>query len=151
ADTPLMQQYREMKKKHPDAILLFRVGDFYECTEVVPGSDYMPIDVAYELLQSDIAFHLQELKEGLAERDEDRLNELNQRQLSALLLIRFQWGHLGGSVLDLVLNDSGKEEWMSCFQERDGGDISKRHRAVIEIYFGADYADFYDENFIVVH
>ena len=27
---PLLQQYREMKKKHPDAILLFRVGDFYE-------------------------------------------------------------------------------------------------------------------------
>ena len=25
-----MQQYQEMKKKHPDAILLFRVGDFYE-------------------------------------------------------------------------------------------------------------------------
>ena len=30
ADTPLMKQYVEMKKKHPDAILLFRVGDFYE-------------------------------------------------------------------------------------------------------------------------
>lgn len=29
--TPLMKQYEEMKKKHPDAILLFRVGDFYEC------------------------------------------------------------------------------------------------------------------------
>ena len=29
-DTPLMKQYAEMKKKHPDAILLFRVGDFYE-------------------------------------------------------------------------------------------------------------------------
>ena len=27
-NTPLMQQYQEMKKKHPDAILLF--GDFYE-------------------------------------------------------------------------------------------------------------------------
>ncbi len=25
-----MKQYAEMKKKHPDAILLFRVGDFYE-------------------------------------------------------------------------------------------------------------------------
>ena len=25
-----MTQYEEMKKKHPDAILLFRVGDFYE-------------------------------------------------------------------------------------------------------------------------
>lgn len=30
AETPLMKQYIEMKKKHPDAILLFRVGDFYE-------------------------------------------------------------------------------------------------------------------------
>jgi len=30
AETPLMLQYMEMKKKHPDAILLFRVGDFYE-------------------------------------------------------------------------------------------------------------------------
>ena len=28
--TPLMQQYFKMKTKHPDAILLFRVGDFYE-------------------------------------------------------------------------------------------------------------------------
>ena len=28
--TPLMKQYQEMKQKHPDAVLLFRVGDFYE-------------------------------------------------------------------------------------------------------------------------
>lgn len=28
--TPLFAQYEEMKKKHPDAVLLFRVGDFYE-------------------------------------------------------------------------------------------------------------------------
>lgn len=29
-ETPLMKQYNEIKGKHPDAILLFRVGDFYE-------------------------------------------------------------------------------------------------------------------------
>lgn len=29
-ETPLMKQYFEMKSKHPDAILLFRCGDFYE-------------------------------------------------------------------------------------------------------------------------
>ena len=29
-ETPLMKQYYEVKHKHPDAILLFRVGDFYE-------------------------------------------------------------------------------------------------------------------------
>lgn len=28
---PLIEQYQEMKKKHPDAVLLFRCGDFYEC------------------------------------------------------------------------------------------------------------------------
>jgi DNA mismatch repair protein MutS len=28
--TPLMQQYQEIKTQYPDAILLFRVGDFYE-------------------------------------------------------------------------------------------------------------------------
>jgi DNA mismatch repair protein MutS len=30
AETPLMKQYYAVKSKHPDAILLFRVGDFYE-------------------------------------------------------------------------------------------------------------------------
>lgn len=29
-ETPLMKQYFEIKEQHPDAILLFRVGDFYE-------------------------------------------------------------------------------------------------------------------------
>jgi len=29
-ETPLMKQYYSVKSKHPDAILLFRVGDFYE-------------------------------------------------------------------------------------------------------------------------
>lgn len=29
-ETPLMNQYYQVKGKHPDAILLFRVGDFYE-------------------------------------------------------------------------------------------------------------------------
>ena len=28
--TPLMKQFNEIKKKHPDTILLFQVGDFYE-------------------------------------------------------------------------------------------------------------------------
>ena len=30
SDTPLMKQHNDIKAKYPDAILLFRVGDFYE-------------------------------------------------------------------------------------------------------------------------
>ncbi|WP_152053968.1 DNA mismatch repair protein MutS [Tautonia marina] len=30
ASTPMMQQYRELKARDPDALLLFRMGDFYE-------------------------------------------------------------------------------------------------------------------------
>ena len=29
-DTPMLKQYFELKKKNPDAIILYRVGDFYE-------------------------------------------------------------------------------------------------------------------------
>ena len=30
AETPLMKQYFKVKAEHPEAVLLFRVGDFYE-------------------------------------------------------------------------------------------------------------------------
>ena len=30
SETPLMKQYNAFKAKYPDAMLLFRVGDFYE-------------------------------------------------------------------------------------------------------------------------
>ena len=42
---PLLKQYQEMKKKHPDAILLFRVGDFYEIfgEDAVQASDILGI------------------------------------------------------------------------------------------------------------
>ena len=33
ADSPLLRQFKELKTKHPDALLLFRTGDFYESYE----------------------------------------------------------------------------------------------------------------------
>ena len=43
--TPLMKQYFEMKKKHPDAIMLYRVGDFYETfsTDAIVTSEILGI------------------------------------------------------------------------------------------------------------
>ena len=32
-ETPLMRQYRKIKEKYPDTILLFRMGDFFETFE----------------------------------------------------------------------------------------------------------------------
>ena len=32
-ETPLMQQYRDIKSRHPQTILFFRMGDFYEMFE----------------------------------------------------------------------------------------------------------------------
>ena len=45
AETPLMKQYIEMKGKHPDAILLFRVGDFYETfsSDAIEASEILGI------------------------------------------------------------------------------------------------------------
>ena len=48
---PLLDQYREMKKKHPDAILLFRVGDFYEIfgQDAVAASEILGITLTRRL------------------------------------------------------------------------------------------------------
>lgn len=45
AETPLMKQYNAVKEKHPDAILLFRVGDFYEtfCADAIKTSRILNI------------------------------------------------------------------------------------------------------------
>lgn len=44
-ETPLMKQFFEMKKKHPDAIMLYRVGDFYESfsTDAIVASEILGI------------------------------------------------------------------------------------------------------------
>ncbi len=44
-ETPLMKQYYNVKTKHPDAILLFRVGDFYETfgEDAIKASDILGI------------------------------------------------------------------------------------------------------------
>ncbi|HWK89031.1 MAG TPA: DNA mismatch repair protein MutS, partial [Longimicrobium sp.] len=42
-DTPLMQQWRDAKSRHPDALVFFRVGDFYELfnEDAVEGSQLL--------------------------------------------------------------------------------------------------------------
>ncbi len=44
-ETPLMKQYIQLKAKHPDAILLFRVGDFYETfsTDAIDAAEILGI------------------------------------------------------------------------------------------------------------
>ena len=43
--TPMMKQYHDLKAKHPDAILLFRCGDFYEtyCADAVTAAQVLGI------------------------------------------------------------------------------------------------------------
>ena len=43
--TPMMKQFHDLKAKHPDAILLFRCGDFYEtyCDDAVTASQILGI------------------------------------------------------------------------------------------------------------
>ncbi len=45
----ITKQYYELKKKHPDAVLLFRVGDFYETIseDAVIASDILGITITY--------------------------------------------------------------------------------------------------------
>ena len=44
-ETPMMRQFNEIKNQYPDAILLFRCGDFYETysTDAVTASEILGI------------------------------------------------------------------------------------------------------------
>ena len=50
-ETPLMQQHNAIKQKYPDAILLFRVGDFYETfgQDAVIASQVLGITLTKEI------------------------------------------------------------------------------------------------------
>ena len=43
--TPMMKQFYEFKSQHPDALLLFRCGDFYEtyCDDAVDAARILGI------------------------------------------------------------------------------------------------------------
>ena len=43
--TPMMKQFYDLKAKHPDAVMLFRCGDFYEtyCEDAIIASDILGI------------------------------------------------------------------------------------------------------------
>ena len=43
--TPMMKQFLDLKAKHPDALLLFRCGDFYETysTDAIAASEILGI------------------------------------------------------------------------------------------------------------
>ena len=45
ATTPMMKQFYELKAKHPDAVMLFRCGDFYEtyCSDAILASEILGI------------------------------------------------------------------------------------------------------------
>ena len=44
-ETPMMKQYREIKGEHPEAILFFRMGDFYEmfCDDAIVASEALDL------------------------------------------------------------------------------------------------------------
>ena len=43
--TPMMKQFLDLKAKHPDAVMLFRCGDFYETysTDAIVASEILGI------------------------------------------------------------------------------------------------------------
>ena len=48
-DTPMMKQFNDIKAKYPDALLLFRCGDFYEtyCDDAVRASKILGITLTH--------------------------------------------------------------------------------------------------------
>lgn len=52
-DSPMMKQFRDLKAKHPDVLLLFRCGDFYETYEDDARECAKVLGITLTILQSD--------------------------------------------------------------------------------------------------
>ena len=48
-NTPMMKQFRDIKTQYPDALLLFRCGDFYEtyCEDAITASKLLNITLTH--------------------------------------------------------------------------------------------------------
>ena len=55
--TPMMAQFYDLKKKHPDAIMLFRCGDFYEtyCEDAVTAAQILGITLTHRKNKNGVA------------------------------------------------------------------------------------------------
>ncbi len=58
--TPLMEQFYEIKNQHPEALLLFRVGDFYEMygNDAIKGSEILGIALTMKAKNTENAIHM---------------------------------------------------------------------------------------------
>lgn len=58
--TPLMEQFYEIKNQHPEALLLFRVGDFYEMygNDAIRGSEILGIALTMKAKNTENAIHM---------------------------------------------------------------------------------------------
>ena len=47
--TPMMKQFFDLKAKHPDAVMLFRCGDFYEtyCEDAITAAKILGITLTH--------------------------------------------------------------------------------------------------------
>ena len=56
AQTPMMKQFVKLKSKHPDALMLFRCGDFYETfsNDAVLAANILGITLTRRLTEKSI-------------------------------------------------------------------------------------------------
>ena len=94
--TPMMKQFFDFKAKYPEALLLFRCGDFYEtyCEDAVIASRILGIKLAKKLVKRGIT---ELVTPGVAMSD----TVLNYKENNFLAAIHFGKGACGVSFLDI--------------------------------------------------
>ena len=119
--TPLMQQYREIKARHPGAILMFRMGDFYEMffDDARDGSKILNIALTHrqKVPMCGIPYHAAEgyiarlIKAGrhvaiCDQTEEARPGKLVNRQITQIIS--------PGTVVDSNLLEAGRNNFLGA-------------------------------------
>ena len=94
----------------------------------VPNTNPIPLEELEELFEQDV----EEMTTDMLKNFENREMGLTIQQVDALVLLRFNTGHLGPDITSMVENGATKEEWDKYIDSH----FTRRRLAVGKIFWG---------------
>ena len=130
--TPMMRQFFEMKSKHPEALLLFRCGDFYEtyCEDAVEASRILGMGDVMSLIEK-----------AQANIDEEKAKAMEQKMKKAqfdfndYLDSMEQMRNMGGisSILNMLPGVGAKMKGPDLESMVDEKDMARKEAIVLSM------------------
>lgn len=147
-DTPAMRQYYRFKRQHPDCLLLFRIGDFYEMfdDDAVRASKLLGLTLTQRtegVPMAGMPFHQVEtyirraVEQGVRVAVCDQVQDASEVKGTAIIERAVTRVLTPGTLVDETLLDAGQPRQLGAVCFTESGDDSGAACAVLDVSTGA--------------